>query len=194
MVVGITGKYCAGKNRVAAHMEAHGFRAIDVDRLGHAALEAEMERVRERFSEDVVRAGKVDRRALAAVVFADPAARADLEAIVHPRMVRMVEEIIASAPGTDFCINAAILYRMRLDRLCDRVLWVTAPAPVRLRRAMQRDRGGICPAINRMRSQSDVVPPRAQHSGQDVDIMKVTNVCGEKRLERVMNLIVRGLR
>ncbi len=194
MVVGITGKYCAGKNRMASFMEAHGFQSIDVDRLGHQALETEKDRIRKRFTDAVIRGGRVDRRALGAIVFSDPSARKDLEAIVHPRMVRLVEQIIGPAPGTDFCINAAILYRMHLDRLCDLVLWVSAPAPVRLYRAIRRDRGGIRAAIARMRNQTDVVPPRAQHSGQDVDIMKVTNVCGEKRLDRVMNLIAERLR
>ncbi|WP_455381326.1 dephospho-CoA kinase [Salinispira pacifica] len=193
-MIGITGKYCAGKNRVAALMEARGYRSIDVDRLGHEALELERGRVRDRFGGRVVTEGGVDRRALGAVVFADPDARRDLEAIVHPRMVAMVKQIIERSPAEQFCINAAILYRMGLNSLCDAVLWVYAPAPVRLYRAFRRDHTGLSAALHRMRSQSDVIPPQAQHSGADVDIMKVRNVCGAGRLERAVDRIVDRIR
>ncbi len=80
-------------------LAAHGAQVVDADEAARGALaagSAGAEAVRARF-EDVVRSdGSVDRAGLAALVFADPHARADLEAIVHP----VVDRIVAAAVDT----------------------------------------------------------------------------------------------
>ncbi len=194
MVVGITGKYCAGKSTVASAIEQHGFLQIEVDHLGHEALELSRETVAARFGPEVTGPdGRIDRQALGTVVFRDSVALRDLEAIVHPQMVEMVEAIIAQNKEQDIIVNAALLYRMKLERLCDLIVWVDAPLIVRLYRAMKRDRIGLLAVFGRMKNQSDVVRGAAQHSTQDVDIMRVMNACGRRRLAQNVNRLLRRI-
>ncbi len=148
ILFGLTGGYCAGKNTVAAIMEGLGWTCIDVDRLGHAAIELERGRILARFGPGVLGSdGRIDRKALAAIVFSDSQALADQEAIVHPLAIRLLDERIAAAreaaakAGREalVCVNAALLYLAPQAALCDAVLVVRAPLLLRLRRAKQRD-------------------------------------------------------
>jgi len=173
MVVGIAGKYCAGKNTVSRILEQHGYQMIDVDKLGHQALSRKKEEIAARFGELILTAeGDVDRKRLGEIVFENPEARRDLEEILHPAMVSMVEEEISRDAATRKIINAALLFPMKLDRLCDRVLWVTAPLFVRVKRAWRRDHLPLPRIVQRMWSQRNLTP---QPSASDVDIHTVEN-------------------
>ncbi len=189
MVIGVAGKFASGKSRVAKILEERGFLEVDVDRLGHRALEEAREAVAGRFGDEVVRSedGGVDRRRLGEIVFRDPAALRDLEAIVHPRMVAMAERIIRENPGRNVVLNAAILFPMGLDRLCDAVVWVQAPWPVRLLRAMRRDRLPLPAAVRRIRAQRSLRP---QPSSDSVDIYSVKNAGSLRRLESTVEGIL----
>jgi dephospho-CoA kinase len=179
MVIGVTGGYCAGKSLAVCRLRDLGFVEIDVDRLGHAALEQRKTQVIARFGRAILSSdGRVDRRILARVVFADRAALRDLEAIVHPVMVAEVERLIGNGQ-TPTVINAAILFRMRLQRLCRLVVCVRAPFGSRMLRAMRRDRLGPIAAAKRLLAQGRVCPKT--ESG-DVDTLTVSNSGSRARL------------
>jgi dephospho-CoA kinase len=93
--VALTGGIATGKSYVLNRLRRHGVPCLDADELAHGVMAAGTEASRaiaERFGADMLdAAGAVDRRKLAPVVFADPAARAELEAIVHPAVYRAVE-------------------------------------------------------------------------------------------------------
>lgn len=144
MLVGLTGGYCAGKNTVAALLEARGFLCFDLDKLGHEALglEETQEAIAWRFGPGALAGdGFLDRRALGRLVFQDPEGLADLEAIIHPAVYRLLRPRLASAlaEGRKVCLNAALLYRMPQSRDCDLVIEVTAPLCARIRRGKARD-------------------------------------------------------
>ncbi|MFW5742595.1 MAG: dephospho-CoA kinase [Spirochaetota bacterium] len=201
IVVGVTGKYCAGKSTVGEILEEHGYIQIEVDRLGHEALLAERDRVADEFGDRVLdEKGGVDRRALADVVFSDDAALRRLESILHPRMVEMTAARVRELRGDDeggggaggpnraggdsrvgVVINAAILFRMRLHPLCDTVLYVTAPFFTIWRRARSRDGASLVQVVKRLRSQRDVAP---QYSTPDADIHSVENDGDREKLRR----------
>jgi dephospho-CoA kinase len=156
MVIGLTGGYCAGKDAVARVLARRGFTVIDVDRIGHEVLEQVRDAVAEAFGESVRRTdGSIDRRAVGRIVFADPAALARLEGIVHPAMVARVRALAAagSAAGRDVAVNAALLRHMGLDRGCDAVVEVRARACRRFLRGLRRDGLGPVQVLRRMRSQ-----------------------------------------
>lgn len=186
IVVGVTGKYCAGKSTVSELLEEHGYVQIDVDRLGHDALDREAERVVAEFGESVRGADAgVDRKALGRIVFADEERLRSLEAIVHPAMVEMTAERVNEirrgdgAPPPGIAINAAVLFRMGLHRLCDTVVYVTAPFFTIWRRARERDGASLVQVIKRLRSQRDVDP---QYSTPDADTHSVENDGDRERL------------
>ena len=146
MVIGLTGRYCAGKDAVARILGRRGFAVLDVDRIGHEVLEERRDAVAAAFGESVRRAdGSIDRRAVGRIVFADPAALALLEGIVHPAMVERVRSLAAveTAAGRDAVVNAALLRHMRLDRYCDAVVEVRARAFRRFFRGLQIGRAHV---------------------------------------------------
>lgn len=107
VVLGLTGGIGSGKSTVAALLARRGAVTIDVDVLARAAVEPggpAYREVVERFGTGVVAAdGHLDRARLASLVFADPTARRDLEAIVHPAVragvARRVAELAAGGDG-----------------------------------------------------------------------------------------------
>lgn len=173
MLIGLTGEYCAGKNHVAALLEKRGFQVLDVDKLGHRAIEAERGAIVARFGAGVLKPdGSVDRKALGELAFSRPEALAALEEIVHPAANRLSEEWIAERPGADLVLNAALLHRSSALERCSLVLLVKAPFPVRLFRALRRDRLPLRELLRRFRSQRRF---EAQYYRNSADIHIVRN-------------------
>ena len=189
MVLGLAGGYCAGKDAVAAVLTGQGFRVIDVDAVGHEVLREQQvrERVAARFGPGVLAdGGEVDRKALGRRVFRDRRELSALEAIVHPRMVERVRQELAGASGPAV-VNAALLFRMGLDRLCGAVLCVRAPWWVRLARARRRDGLGLVQGLRRIASQRGICP---KLPGPGVDMYYIENSGGCNALrERVLRLL-----
>lgn len=141
-VLGLIGEIGGGKSTVAGRLVEHGASVIDADVVGHQRLAEPSirDRIVERFGpgvRDVSQLG-IDRHALGAIVFHDPNALRDLEAILHPSMRERFVEMIAElsgAPGRPLIVlDAAVLLEAGWDDLCDRIVFVEAPRPERLRR------------------------------------------------------------
>ena len=159
-MLGLAGGYCAGKDAVAAFLAERGWRVIDVDEVGHRVLREPpvRDRVLERFGPGARGAdGEVNRRALGRRVFRDRRELAALEGIVHPVMVERVREELA-AGQVPTVLNAAVLFRMGLERLCSAVLCVRAPLRARLARARSRDGLSPAQALRRIASQRGICP------------------------------------
>jgi dephospho-CoA kinase len=146
---------------VAQIIREAGIPVIDADRLAREALRAGepafFEALRH-FGPGVVGAdGEIDRPALARIVFSDPAARAALNAIVHPRVAqRMTQEIAAlseSAPAPLVVLEVPLLFETGLDLELDGVLVVDVPEELQLARLMARDRLTRQEALARMAAQ-----------------------------------------
>ncbi len=139
--VGLTGNIASGKSTVARVWERHGARIIDADLLARRAVEPGspgLDRVIEVFGSELLDpAGALDRAALRDVVFRDPAARARLEAIVHPEVARLRagEEAQAVQDGVAVVVNdIPLLFEVGLEGEFDVVVLVDAPEEVRLAR------------------------------------------------------------
>ena len=143
-LIGLTGNIATGKS-VVAHMLAElGAEVIDADALVHdlqrkgtptyAAIVAE-------FGPGILRAdGEIDRRALGAVVFADPTRLRALEAILHPAVLLESQRRISEAAANVVVYEAIKLIEAGRHTLCDAIWVVTAPRDVQIARLM-RDRG-----------------------------------------------------
>jgi dephospho-CoA kinase len=101
--IGLTGGIGSGKSTVAALLAQHGARVVDADRIAREVVEPGtpgLTAVVAEFGEGVVTAdGALDRPALATLVFGDPAARARLDAVVHPLVRARAAELVAAAPA-----------------------------------------------------------------------------------------------
>ncbi|RZS47388.1 dephospho-CoA kinase [Sphaerotilus mobilis] len=142
--IGLTGGIGSGKSTVAAMLAAHGAWVVDTDALareltapGGAALPA----IAARFGADMIGPdGALDRARMRTRVFADPAAKAALEAILHPKIGALTEaRAAAGAPGQVRVFDVPLLVESgRWRERVDRVLVVDASVETQLARVMQR--------------------------------------------------------
>ena len=143
--VGLTGGIATGKTFCLSRFAALGVPVIDADQLAREAVapgSPGLGLVRTRFGPAIIRTdGSLDRPALAAIVFADPVARADLESIVHPEVYRRIGEWFANQPGgTRLAIaDIPLLFETGHEHDFDAVV-VCACAPIEQRRRLiERD-------------------------------------------------------
>jgi dephospho-CoA kinase len=164
-LIGLTGGIGSGKSTVARLIEELGFPVLDADQLAREAVapgrpaHAEIARLwpeviassgAENGAPDAgargqpggARGGQIDRRRLGAIVFADPAARTRLEAIVHPRiqeLARARAAALAEAGHRLAFYEASLLVETGRQRDLDGLVVVTAAPETQLHRAMTRD-------------------------------------------------------
>jgi len=194
-MLGLTGMYCSGKNHVAALLERRGLPVLDVDKLGHIAIENKKAAIFARFGEGIQNQdGSVNRRLLGEWVFGKKDELAALEAIVHPEANRLTLEWIAAQNGQPCVINAALLHKsVVFDRL-DCLILVSAPLPVRLIRAKQRDKLPWTVLLRRFSSQKQFA---AQYLAKNADIYHIYKVknpgTNRTKLERQIDTILSKL-
>lgn len=153
-VVGLTGGVASGKSTVERAFQGLGVFVADADAAAREALATGSEGLSEvvaRFGAEVLLGdGSLDRPAMRRRVFADPAARQALEAIVHPRVRTALLQACADAPG-DYAIASIPLLAEGGGRdvypWLRRVLVVDVPEAVQLQRLLARD--GIDEALAR---------------------------------------------
>jgi dephospho-CoA kinase len=146
LLVGLTGGIGSGKSTVARLLDRRGAVVIDADQLAREAVAKGTEgfaKVVEAFGDGVVGPdGDLDRAALAADVFSDPARKANLEAIVHPEVARRFAERLEPYRDTDRIVVyvTPLLAELGLAPAFDVVVVVTASPRLRVSRvASERD-------------------------------------------------------
>ena len=153
VVVGLTGGIGSGKSTVSRMLADLGAVVIDADQLAREVVEPHepaFALVVERFGAGVVGPdGRLDRPALGAIVFSDPKARTDLEAITHPAIgVRMAERMAAEA-GTDHVVVLDVPLLVESGRMNTAgVIVVDCPEELAIER-LERDRGMDADEIRR---------------------------------------------
>jgi dephospho-CoA kinase len=143
--IGLTGGIGSGKSAVARRFAELGALVIDADLVAREVVEPGTDglaAVVAEFGEQVLDGdGRLDRPALARVVFADEAARGRLNAILHPRIrARVAERIAVASPGTVVVQDVPLLAETGQAGAFDLVVVVEAPAELRVQRLV-RDRG-----------------------------------------------------
>ena len=142
---GLTGNIGSGKSTVGRMLMARGIPVVDADRVAREVVEPGRPALREiasRFPGSVRADGSLDRKALAARVFADAAERAALNAIVHPRIAEEVARRMAAlaASGEKVAVyEAALIVENGLHRGLEGLIVVTAPPEVQIERLRRRD-------------------------------------------------------
>ena len=141
--VGLTGGIASGKSTAAKFFGALGVPIIDTDQLARDVVEPgqpPLERLVERFGPSILTPdGHLDRPALRNIVFSDPKARADLEALTHPAIGAAVEAQLAKAGGPYQMVVIPLLVEKGLNTQADRVLVVDCDEELQIRRLQARD-------------------------------------------------------
>lgn len=175
IVIGLTGGIGSGKSEVSRLLRERGAAVINADQVGHQAYAPHSETWQEivhAFGKQVLQEnGEIDRRKLGGIVFADPAQRARLNAIMHPRMARMVSDQldelrVSGCPAA--VVEAAVLFEAGWDVLVDEVWTVDAPEDAVVARLQARN--GLEPAEIRQRIAAQM--PAAERAARAAAVIR----------------------
>jgi len=141
--IGLTGGIASGKTTVAQRFMELGVPVIDADEAARAVVEPGkpgLAEVLKRFGSGVVtEKGELDRRAVRNLIFHDPGARRDLEAILHPLIRADMELSAQQAVGPYIVMAIPLLVEGGSHDRVDRILVVDVDEAVQLQRVMVRD-------------------------------------------------------
>ena len=150
MIIGITGGTGCGKTTLLEEIRKLGGTVLDCDVIYHQLLQRDKEMltaIEDRFP-GVVEDGSLNRKKLGPIVFSDPQALLDLNAITHSAVKQEVLRQLEAKPALA-AIDAIGLFEGGLAEICDVTVAVTAPVEQRIQRLMQRD--GISESYARSR-------------------------------------------
>ena len=161
LLVGLTGGIATGKSTVDAVLRDLGAVIIDADVLAREVVEpgeSALAEIAAEFGPAVLGPdGRLDRKALGAIVFAEPERRRTLEAMTHPRMrerlLRRIDELTAEHFRGLVFYDAAVLIESGSHLMMDRLVVVIADEPTQIARLMARDTIGRDEALRKIRSQ-----------------------------------------
>ena len=155
--VGLTGGIGSGKSEVARILQRLGARVIDADKLAREVVEPGnpgFDAVAARWPQ-VISGGTIDRAALAAIVFANPAEREALNAIVHP-LVRARAAEIERRIGDGVAVHVVpLLFEGDYWKQCNATILVAAPLEARIGRVQARDATSREQILQRISAQID---------------------------------------
>lgn len=166
--IGLTGGIGSGKSSAAKILAELGAEVIDADRVGHEVYQPGTpgwDQVVAAFGQGVVAAdGTIDRKSLGAIVFADRAKLAELNAIVHPLIAQTVAQRLVNAgtSGKPIVVEAAVLIEANWQTLVDEV-WLVVASPEAVISRLGSQRGLSREAVEaRVRSQLSDAERRAK--------------------------------
>ncbi|TFD47484.1 dephospho-CoA kinase [Cryobacterium sp. TMT1-2-1] len=172
-VIGLTGGIASGKSTVARRLVQHGAVHIDADHLARVVVEPgtdALARIRATFGDEVLNAdGSLNRAALGSRVFCDPASLAQLNAIVHPAVRALANELIRDAEQADpdavVVYDVPLLVEAAVDHPFDLIVVAHADDETRTRRMVDLRGMDETDAARRIGSQAS-----------DADRLAVANV------------------
>ena len=142
LVVALTGGIGAGKSLVAQYFSELGARVVDADQLSRIAIERGSEGFDEvvtHFGESILRNGDIDRKSLGEIVFKDKAAKATLEAIIHPKVRELFFEVVSDLAADEILIyEIPLLVETGAASNFDQIITVEADLELRKSRLLKR--------------------------------------------------------
>jgi len=191
---GLTGNIGSGKTTVGRMLSTRGIPVVDADQVAREVVEPGRPALREiasRFPGALLPDGSLDRKALAARVFADPADREALNRIVHPRIAEEVAGRMAAlaAAGEKIAVyEAALIVENGLQQGLDGLIVVSAPTETQIARLRLREGMSEGEARARIASQLTQVE-KARHATVVID-----NSGSEAELSEKVERLVSRLR
>ena len=141
-VIALTGGIGAGKSTVAQFFSELGASVVDADHLARIAIERGSEGFDEvvaRFGEKILANGDINRKTLAEIVFSDPVAKSDLEAIIHPRVQKLfAQAIIDNESSVHLIYEIPLLVETDAASKFDFIVTVEADEDLRIERLLTR--------------------------------------------------------
>lgn len=161
--IALTGGIATGKSTVASLLGLNGLRIIDADTIAHRILDENTLWVVERFGEEFVKNGKVQRSALGKVIFADPAAKKELEDFLHLKIRAAIEAESEKQDrlGYPYLIDIPLFFETASYPIKTSVV-VYTPKALQLERFMKRNGFSEEESLRRIESQMDIEEKKAR--------------------------------
>ncbi len=185
-VIGLTGRSGSGKSTAAGiFRDDYGFTVIDVDAVGHDILEENRLGVIAIFGSGILNEkGEIDRGFLGDIVFSDPGKLAALNSLLHSGMKKRITRLISGLSNKLVVLDAALLFEIKLDELCDFILSVEAPDSEIIDRLKKCRKWTRDKASNVLKSQSGMESRR-----QEIDYILFNNA-DEEKLRRQIEFFI----
>lgn len=161
--IALTGGIATGKSTVASLLGLNGLRIIDADTIAHRILDENSSWVVERFGDTFVKNGKVDRNALGKIIFADPAAKKELETFLHPKIRAAIEEQSEKQDRLKYpyLIDIPLFFETSSYPIKNSVV-VYTPKALQMERFMKRNGFSEEESLRRIESQMDIDEKKAR--------------------------------
>ena len=190
--IALTGGIATGKSTASAFFRTMGFTVIDADTIAHKVLEDQRSEIGCMFGEAVISGGRVDRKALGRIVFADTARRRELEGLLHPLIEKEIsrQATVEDAHGKPYFIDIPLFYERAVYPI-ERVAVVYAPRALQVTRLMAREGLSEAEALLRLDAQMDIETKRKRATwviDNTADLSHLKHEC-----ERVAQLIRRDM-
>jgi len=169
-IIGITGPIASGKSIVADFFMHKGVPVINADKIGHEILlnEKIKDQIIRCFGDLILKNGEIDRKKLGKIVFHDTQKLHELNAIVHPSLIKEILTRLENNTKPVIAIDAALLLQWNMNELCNHVILVTAPENIRIERLLKHSNLSFEEARDRVRAQQ-------KFSGKDADFVIIND-------------------
>lgn len=177
-VLGLTGFYCSGKSTVEKILEEQfGYIIIDADKVGHQVLSEYQDVLVDAFGTQILTDGKIDRKILGKIVFANPEKLQQLNQITHPLIFDKIKQTVNST-NDKYVVSAALYFETGCDSLCQHTLVVKAPILTIIKRGMKRDGHSVKRILNILKSQKLISFLKQK------DVTVINNNCSKTKLAK----------
>ena len=153
--IGITGNIASGKSTVENIIKEFGYDVFDADEMTHRILDAAKSDIVKIFSEeDVITNGQIDRKKIATIVFSGNNKLKMLESIIHPKVKQEILNIFNSGQNKKAVfVSVPLMFEAGFEDIFDKIIFVSAPESLRLKRLMLRNDLTEEDALKRIKSQ-----------------------------------------
>ena len=143
MIVGLTGGIASGKSTVSKYLAEKGFKVYDADKIAKDISEkisVQKEIVLNFGDKILTEEGKVDRKKLKEIVFADKDKLKKLNGIIHPKVIDFYKELKEQNTDEIIIFDVPLLFESAIDKFCDKILVVISDYEIQLNRIVERDK------------------------------------------------------
>ena len=157
--VGLTGNIASGKSIVESYFEKKGIPVINADDITHELIEKDrdiQQKIKKLFSQDDIYNdnGSLSRAKIGQIVFADQDKLEELENIIHPAVIKKIEEFFDRNRDAQIAIaSVPLLFEIDIQPMFDKTILVCADKKIRLQRLMNRNGYSLEHALDRINSQ-----------------------------------------
>lgn len=143
LIIGLTGGIGSGKTAASDYLAAKGITVVDADVVARLVVEPgqpALQAIEQHFGSQVIQAdGALDRRALREIVFAEPSARKELEAITHPAIGAEILRQLQASHSPYTLLVSPLLLESSQHKMTQRILLIDVPETLQLARTSSRD-------------------------------------------------------